>query len=370
MAGYDEQDIHFMKLALREARKGLGRTSPNPCVGAVVVKSGRLISKGYHHRAGTPHAEVNALERAGRAAKNATIYVTLEPCNHTGRTPPCTEKIISAGIRRVVVGMEDPNPLVNGGGNDYLASRGLEVVPGVIEKECHQLNRPFIKHVRTGLPWVIMKAGLSADGRIATRSGHSNWITGAESRQQVHRLRDRVDAILVGAGTALADDPSLTTRLPSGRGRDPLRVVLDSGLRLSAEARMFEQQSPAPTWVFCSEGADQLRKVELEKAGAIVKPVGVDPAGGLDLIAVLKELGSCGVTSLLVEGGGKIHASFLSQGLYDQANLFIAPLFIGGDGTAVVGDLGLNEVGQAKRFRTSKTRRFGEDVMIEGFFKE
>ena len=359
-----------MKLALREARKGLGRTSPNPCVGAVVIKSGRLIAKGYHRRAGTPHAEVNALDRAGRAAKGATLYVTLEPCNHTGRTPPCTEKILSAGIKRVVVGMEDPNPLVNGGGNDYLASRGLEVVSGVIEEECRQLNRPFIKHIKTGRPWVIMKAGLSVDGRIATRTGHSNWVTCAESRQHGHRLRDRVDAILVGVGTALADDPSLTTRLPSGRGRDPLRVVLDSKLRLPVGAGMLNQESRASTWVFCANGADQLRKTELDKAGAVVKPVGTCPDGGLDLLAVLKELGSYGVTSLLVEGGGMVHASFLRQGLYDQANLFIAPLFIGGDGMAAVGELMLDEVGQAKRFRTSKTRRFGDDVMIEGFFKE
>jgi diaminohydroxyphosphoribosylaminopyrimidine deaminase/5-amino-6-(5-phosphoribosylamino)uracil reductase len=369
MSDYDDHDLGFMRLALREARKGLGKTSPNPCVGAVVVKNGRLIAKGYHHQAGAPHAEVNALAMAGRDAKGATIYVTLEPCNHTGRTPPCTEKILAAGINRVVVGMNDPNPLVNGSGNVYLASQGVSVSSGLLADECRQLNRPFIKHVTTGLPWVTMKAGLSVDGRIATRTGHSSWVTGEDSRRHVHRLRNRVDAILVGSGTALSDDPSLTTRLPGRPGRDPLRVVLDSSLRISAQARMLQLESAAPTWIFCGAGADHVRRRQLLEAGAVVKMVDNDPAGGLDLPAVLKELGRADITSLLVEGGGQVHASFLKQNLYDQANLFIAPIFIGGDGISVVGELGFDQIGESKRFRPVKTRKFGDDIMIEGLFE-
>lgn len=369
MNNYDELDLGFMRLAIREARKGLGRTSPNPCVGAVVVKDGRLIAKGYHHQAGLPHAEVNALAKAGHKARGATIYVTLEPCNHTGKTPPCTETILAAGISRVVVGMNDPNPLVNGSGSAYLASRGVSVTSGLLDDECCQLNRPFIKHVTTGLPWVIMKAGLSVDGRIATRTGHSSWVTCDESRQQVHRLRNQVDAILIGSATALADDPSLTTRLPKRRGRDPLRVVLDSSLQLAPQARMLQLDSEAPTWIFCAPGADPTRQHQLAEAGAIVKTVKADPAGGLDLLEVLQELGRNNITSLLVEGGGKVHAAFLKQNLYDQANLFIAPLFLGGDGIPGVADLGLDKISEGKRFQLVKTKRFGTDTMFEGLFQ-
>ncbi len=369
MSDYDDLDLGFMRLAIKEARKGLGKTSPNPCVGAVVVKKGRLIGKGYHRRAGMPHAEVNALAMAGRDAHGATLYVTLEPCNHTGRTPPCTEKILAAGISRVVVGMKDPNPLVNGSGNDYLSSQGVSVAAGLLVDECRQLNRPFIKHVTTGLPWVIMKAGLSVDGRIATRTGQSSWVTCEDSRRHVHRLRNQVDAILIGSGTALADDPSLTTRLVGRPGRDPLRVVLDSSLQISAKARMIRLQSKASTWIFCGPGADPVRRRQLVEAGAVVKVVGNNPAGGLDLVAVLEELGRSQINSLLVEGGGKIHAAFLEQGLYDQVNLFIAPIFIGGEGIPVVAELGLDRIDEGKRFRMVKTRRFGSDVMIEGLFE-
>ncbi|MDF1577520.1 MAG: bifunctional diaminohydroxyphosphoribosylaminopyrimidine deaminase/5-amino-6-(5-phosphoribosylamino)uracil reductase RibD [Desulfobulbales bacterium] len=368
MTDYDDQDFRFMRLAIREARKGLGKTSPNPCVGAVVVKDGTLIAKGCHRKAGMPHAEVNALAMAGRDAKGATIYVTLEPCNHTGRTPPCTAKILAAGVRRVVTGMDDPNPLVSGGGNAYLADRGVSVTTGLLAEECRQLNRPFIKHVTTGLPWVIMKAGLSVDGRIATRSGHSNWVTCDDSRRYVHRLRDRVDAILVGSGTALADDPSLTARPAGGRGRDPLRVVLDSSLQLSARAKMLQLESEAPTWIFCGPDADVAKREELAAAGAVVKRVAKDPLGGLELTAVLRELGRAEITSLLVEGGGGIHAAFLRQGFYDAASLFIAPIFIGSEGVPVVGELAIDRIDQGKCFRVVRTRRLGCDVMIEGLF--
>lgn len=361
-----KDDRAWMRLAIREAKKGLGRTSPNPCVGAVVVKEGKLIATGYHHRAGAPHAEVNALAAAGGKARGATLYVTLEPCNHTGRTPPCTRAVLAAGIRRLVVGMADPNPLVAGGGAVFLADSGLEVVQGILERECRELNRPFLKHVTTGLPWVIMKAGISMDGRIAAAGGKNGWITGEESRRMVHRLRDRVDAILVGRGTALADDPSLTTRLATGRGRDPLRIVLDSKLSLPPSLRMLRQPSAAATWIFCGPGvaADKVRT--MTEAGAVVKTVPLNERGELDLKAVLGELGRAGLHSLLVEGGGRVHGAFLRAGLVDEVRIFVAPLFLGADGVPLLDDIGVEQVSLAPRFSTTRVRRLGQDVLIEG----
>ena len=359
-------DLDYMRLALREAKKGIGRTSPNPAVGAVVLKNGMVVGKGYHRKAGTPHAEVHALNAAGAKAKGATLYVTLEPCNHTGRTPPCTAAILASGIRRVVIGMADPDPRVAGGGAEYLASRGVSVVSGVLEAECRAINRPFIKHATTGLPWVIMKAGMSLDGRIATATGHSNWITGKASRHYVHRLRDRVDAILVGSGTALADDPSLTTRLPGGRGRDPLRVVLDTALRLPAMAKMLTQESAGRTMIFCGPQSAANKVKALAAAGALIRPVSLHPGGGLDLKLVLRQLGSEGITSVLVEGGGTVHGALLRAGLVDEVKMFVAPIFLGADGVPVADRLGVTVINAAPRLSEVRTRRFGDDVLIEG----
>lgn len=362
-----DPDSHFMKIALREARKGIGRTSPNPCVGAVVVKNGKLVSRGYHKKAGTPHAEIHALRAAGKQAENATIYVTLEPCNHTGRTPPCTRAIVASGIKRVVVGMIDPNPLVAGKGCDYLVEQGIEVKSHVLEQECREINYPFIKHITTGLPWVIMKAGCSLDGRIAAASGECSWITNEASRAEVHRIRNRVDAILVGVATAMSDDPSLTTRLKGRKGHDPLRVVLDSNLRLDPAAKMLCQQSEAQTWIFCSKNVDN-KKIRLENAGARVIPIKNQDAGGVNLKEVLRFLGKSQINSLLVEGGGRIHGAFMRAGLVDQVTLFLAPLFLGSDAVAVVDELAVQRVKESRRLVTRRTRRFGDDVMIEGIF--
>lgn len=354
-------------MALREAKKGVGRTSPNPAVGAVVVANGELVGKGYHRRAGTPHAEVHALRAAGKGARGATIYVTLEPCNHTGRTPPCTQAILDHGISRVVIGMADPNPHVPGGGAAFLAQAGLEVTSGLMAAECQAINLPFCKHIATGRPWVIMKGGISLDGRLAARSGESGWITNEQSRREVHRLRDRVDAILIGAGTALQDDPSLTCRLPRGKGRDPLRVVLDRSLRLPAAAKMLTQTSAAATWIFCGPDCNEERRRTLESAGAVVKPIALAADGQLDLNRLLETLGQANVTSVLVEGGGQVHASFLGQGLVDQVILFVAPIFIGGDGVPLLRGAGVASIPEAGRLRGVVTKRFGDDVMISGF---
>ncbi len=358
-----------MKQALHLAKKGMGRTSPNPLVGAVVVKNGKVIGQGYHKKAGTPHAEIHALRAAGTKAKGATIYVTLEPCNHTGKTPPCTKAILEAGIARVVVGMVDPNPLVAGSGCRFLESQGVEVAGDVLAAECRAINRPFIKHISTGLPWVIMKAGCSLDGRIAVADGRCAWITGEESRREVHRLRDRVDAILVGVDTVINDDPSLTTRLSGRKGQDPLRVVLDSGLRMSPRAVMLHQESEAQTWVFCRAGADKKKSQALQDAGAQVVEI-AEQGGRLRLQEVLLALGKEGHTSLLVEGGSAVHTSFLKEGLVDQVSLFMAPVFLGNESIPVVGDLAITDVAEGRRFHTSRVKRFGSDVLVEGFFSQ
>ncbi|OGQ94647.1 MAG: riboflavin biosynthesis protein RibD [Deltaproteobacteria bacterium RIFOXYD12_FULL_57_12] len=362
-------DTSYMRLALREACKGIGRTSPNPSVGAVVVRDGKVVGRGYHRKAGTPHAEVHALRAAGDAARGATLYVTLEPCNHTGRTPPCTGAILAAGISRVVIGMADPNPRVVGGGARFLAERGLEVVSGVLTAECCRINLPFIKYISTGRPWVMMKAGISLDGRIAAGPGQCTRITGAASRRQVHRLRDTVDAILVGIDTVLVDDPALTTRLPKGvrAPRDPLRVVLDSRLRLPTSAKLLNQDSVAPTWIFCGPGHDPARRKALVAAGAVIKEVPLTGAGGgLDLAAVLDELGRNQCTSLLVEGGGQVHGSFLAAGLVDQVFLFVAPVFLGDTGVPVVRCDAEHWQAALPTLTDIAVRRYGDDVLIEG----
>lgn len=363
-----KEDQAFMRLALREARKGVGRTSPNPLVGAVVILDGVVVGKGFHKKAGTPHAEVHALRDAGDLAKNATIYVTLEPCNHTGRTPPCTHRILESGIKRVVVGMVDPNPLVAGTGCTFLEENGVEVSGLVLEEECKAINRPFLKYITTGLPWVIMKAGCSLDGKLAASDGKCAWITGPESRREVHRIRDRVDAILIGIDTALNDDPSLTTRLDHKKGQDPTRVILDTHLRLTPQSKMLTLQSSVPTLVFCGTGADILKIDRLKKAGAQVYQVGLQD-GRLDLGHVLKKLGELQLNSVLVEGGCGIHTSFLQEGLVDQVSLFMAPLFLGQESIPVVGDLNITDVHQGKRFKLNRVKRFGDDVFVEGFFE-
>ncbi len=363
-------DRNYMRSALREAKKGIGKTSPNPCVGAVVVKNNKIVGKGHHKRAGTSHAEIHALKEAGKRAKDGTLYVTLEPCNHTGRTPPCTEAVLKAGISRVVIGMPDPNPGVAGGGAENLASKGVAVSSGILESECREINLPFIKHTATGLPWVIIKAGMSIDGRIAAGPGQSTSITGEYSLRRVHMLRNQADAILIGIGTALVDDPSLTTRLHHrrGPGNDPLRVVLDAELRLPESATMLQQESSAPTWIFCAQEADKRKRSKLEGAGAVIKTIPVSSKGTLDLKTVLTVLGQAHITTVLVEGGSKVHGSFLQANLADQILLFVAPAFLGDQGVPLVSFSGKKKIGLLSQLKIKSTRRYGEDVLIDGRF--
>jgi diaminohydroxyphosphoribosylaminopyrimidine deaminase/5-amino-6-(5-phosphoribosylamino)uracil reductase len=350
----------FMRAALREAGKGLGRTSPNPAVGAVLAKDGRVIARGHHARAGGPHAEVVALRAAGARARGADLYTTLEPCDHFGRTPPCSRAILDAGVRRVFVGSSDPNPLVNGRGVARLRAAGVPVVEAVLRDACDALNAHWFRYIRDRRPYVTLKAAVTLDGRIATRTGDARWVTGEEARRWVHRLRDRVDAVLVGAGTARADDPRLTTRLPRGRGRDPLRVVLDTELALPARLKLFHARSAAPTVV--AHASARTRRlgpgVELLRCRR--------GAGGVDLRDLLRRLAGRGVTHLLVEGGAHVAARFLEAGLVDRLAIFVAPKLAGADGVPLYAARGPARMADALRLEDVEVARLGDDVLVQG----
>jgi diaminohydroxyphosphoribosylaminopyrimidine deaminase / 5-amino-6-(5-phosphoribosylamino)uracil reductase len=357
----------YMKLALQLASRGAGLVSPNPMVGAVVVKAGEIVGRGYHRRVGAPHAEVEALRLAGERARGADLYVTLEPCNHQGRTPPCTQAILAAGVRRVIIATPDPNPLVTGGGAAFLTSQGLEVVSGVLEAEARRLNEAWLHWLQTGRPWVIAKAACSLDGKIATVTGESQWLTGAAARAFGHRLRHRVDAILVGINTALADDPQLTTRLPRGRGQDPIRVILDSRLRLPEQARMLHQESSAPTWVACTAAvpAEKIHLLSKHGAEVLVLP---EESGRVSVTALLDRLGKRQVQSVLVEGGAEILGSFFDQKLVQMFHFFYAPKFLGGrTAPGVLGGEGVSRLDGAHQARDLSTRRVGDDLLVSGY---
>lgn len=361
-------DRHYMSLALKEAARALGRTSPNPMVGAVVVKEGKIVSTGYHLRAGTPHAEAHALNEAGDRARGATLYVTLEPCCHHGRTGPCTEAVIKAGVTRVVVGMTDPNPLVSGKGIEQLREAGVEVVTGVLEEESRRLNEVFIKYITTRQPFVVAKAALSLDGKIATTSGKSKWITGPEARDYGHQLRDRYDAIMAGIGTVLSDDPSLTSRPHGRRGRDPVRIILDSCARTPLQARVLTQNSMAATIIAVSTAAPQDKIDELRRAGA--ETLVVNEGNRVDLVKLMKELARREITSILIEGGAGVHGSAFAAGIVDKVAWFIAPKIIGGrDAPGPVGGAGVDDPSEAPELEHVEIRHLGQDLCLEGYLK-
>jgi diaminohydroxyphosphoribosylaminopyrimidine deaminase/5-amino-6-(5-phosphoribosylamino)uracil reductase len=361
---------YYMGLALDEAKKALGRTSPNPAVGAIIVKEEKIVGRGYHKKAGTPHAEVNALVDAGASAEGATLYVTLEPCNHTGRTPPCTQAILNAKIAKVIIGMLDPNTQVAGGGADYLKAQGVEVWNGILEQQCRELNLPFIKHSTSGLPWMIMKAGLSLDGKITFSKGQGASLTGSESHRYVHQLRNRVDAILIGIETARIDNPSLTTRLEGVDDvKDPLRIILDSRLRLPINARMLSQETSAATWILCGEHASRKNEAMLVHAGAKVFRLPVDVNKQIDLSEMLRFLGEKQVTSVLVEGGAQVHGAFYRQALIDELLLFYAPFIIGDEGTPLVQGYSLVNRGEYPRLFNISSQLLGNDVLFRAFIQ-
>lgn len=360
-----------MKIALDLARKGQGYTSPNPMVGAVIVKNGEIVGRGFHQSAGTAHAEVIAIEDAGAAAENATLYVTLEPCNHTGRTPPCTKKIMEAGIKRVVVAMADPNPHVRGGGMRYLSARGVDITPGILEAEAQRLNEVFVKFIRTKHPFVILKCAATLDGQLASRTGDSKWVTGATARQYVHRLRHAVDAIMVGIGTVKMDNPRLTTRIDGEDGRDPVRIVLDTHLSIPETSKVIQQRSRADTLVVTGEVSSDPERVKkkafLEEAGVRVVEVAVTK-DGIDLEALMTFLGVRAITSILIEGGGQVIASSLAAGIVDKIAFFYAPKIYGGnDGVSICSGKGPARMRDALPVRDLTLQRFGDDILIEGY---
>ncbi|RJQ24928.1 MAG: bifunctional diaminohydroxyphosphoribosylaminopyrimidine deaminase/5-amino-6-(5-phosphoribosylamino)uracil reductase RibD [Peptococcaceae bacterium] len=355
-----------MQMTLDLAARARGRTSPNPMVGAVVVKDDQVIGRGYHARAGEPHAEALALRAAGEASRGATLYVNLEPCCHYGRTGPCAELVISAGVKRAVVAMKDPNPLVSGRGVERLSQAGLAVTVGVMATEAARLNEVFIKHITTELPFIIAKVAMSLDGKIAAHTGRSRWITGPAARSYGHQLRDRYDAIMVGVGTVLADDPSLTTRLPDSDGRDPVRVVLDSTARTPLGAKILAQRPAARTVIATTTGAPAGRLAALRQAGAQTLAAGDGPR--VDLKELMKELGRQGITSVLIEGGAEVHGSALAAGIVDKVVWFIAPRIIGGrTAPGPVGGAGVDEPGQAVLLEQVTVNRLDSDICIEGY---
>jgi len=357
-------DEHWMKRALRLAEKGKGRTSPNPMVGAVLVKNGKVIGEGYHIKAGADHAEIIALTKGGEKAEGTTLYLNLEPCIHYGRTPPCAPAVIEAKVKRVVIGMEDPNPLVRGRGLESLKKAGLDVEVGILEKECRRLNEAFCKYILKKEPFVILKVAATLDGKMATRERDSKWISGETSRQFVHRMRDQVDGVLVGVGTVLKDDPQLTTRIK--KGRDPYRIILDSRLRIPEEAKVIGN-SPSKAIIATTELAARDKIEKLEKRGVRILVLD-SKKGKVDLKHCLSKLGEMEIMSLMVEGGSQINGSFLDEGLIDKIFLFISPKLIGDrEALGIFGGHGKATLKEAIALNELRVRRIGEDILIEGY---
>ena len=356
-----------MREALRLAENARGRTSPNPLVGAVIVRENRIVAVGWHRQAGTEHAEIHALNMAKKLAVGATLYVTLEPCAHYGRTGPCVKAVIGAGIRRVVVAMEDPNPVVSGRGIAMLQDAGIDVRCGVLEEEARRQNEIFIKWVTTGMPFVWMKMAMSLDGRIATVDGESRWITGEAARRQGHAMRDEMDGILVGVGTVLADDPQLTTRWPV-EGHNPRRIVLDSRARTPLTAKLLHDQA-APTFIAVTEAEPEVRVKALRQTGAEILYCGKGPH--VDLPCLLAQLGKREICSLLIEGGSTVNFSFLVAGLADKVTAFLAPKFLGGR-TAVgaVGGEGFSHLTEAAALTDIQMEWLGDAVVLTGYVQK
>lgn len=354
-------DERFMRIAIGLARRGHGNVSPNPSVGCVLVREGRIVGRGWTQPGGRPHAETEALARAAEDARGATAYVTLEPCSHHGKTPPCARALIEAGVTRVVVGAADPDARVNGGGIAMLREAGVEVAVGVCEQACEDVAAGFLMRVRQGRPLITVKAATTLDGRIATRSGDSQWITGETARAAGHGLRARNDAILVGARTALADDPSLTCRLPGLEAHSPVRVVVDGREPLPETHALVRTAGELPTWAIVPESGDRDRRRVYEAAGLECISVPADTAGRPQLGAAMAALGERGVTRLLVEGGGRIVAAFLADDLVDRIVWFRAASVIGGDGIPVAEGFGLDALDGAPKFVKLSQRRAGPD---------
>jgi len=352
-----------MRAALALARRGLGNVWPNPAVGCVIVREERVVGRGWTRPGGRPHAETEALARAGEKARGATAYVTLEPCCHWGRTPPCADALIAAGLSRVVIALEDPDPRVAGGGLARLRAAGIAGEIGLGAAEAAEINAGFFQRVRLGRPLVTLKLATSLDGRIATASGESRWITGPAARERAHLLRATHDAILIGTDTVIADNPELTCRLPGLAQHSPVRVVIDRQLRIPLDAHLFAEVRAVPTWVLTLASADKARQKALGDAGVVVITAEPDQAGRIGPDTALGLLGERGLTRLLVEGGGRLAASLLRAGLVDRLVWLHAPLLLGGDGIPAVADLGLDRLAEAPAFERLTSETVGDDVL-------
>ncbi len=354
----------FMQAALNNAQRAVGRTRPNPNVGCVIVQGETIVGQGFTAPAGGPHAEIVALREAGSAARGADVYVTLEPCSHHGRTPPCVDALIAAGVGRVIVGMRDPNPLVDGQGLARLREAGIAVEIGMLGDACAEMNRGFTYFITQKLPWVVAKMAQSLDGRVSTRLGASRWITSEASRDYAHVLRDICDGILVGIGTVLADDPQLTTRRPGGR--DPVRIVLDTHARTPVTSKLakLSSTSGAPTWIMVGENADAGRVAALSDAGVRVERCAITD-GKLDLQQVARRLAALDIVTLLVEAGPRVLGGFVDARLVNEVVAFIAPRIIGGDGAkSTIGGLGAGELADALELEQVRVERAGIDVVV------
>jgi len=363
--------VNFMECALSLARLALGYTSPNPAVGAVIVRDGVVVGLGYTQMPGSKHAEIVALEQAGSRAKGATMFVTLEPCCHYGRTPPCTEAIIQAGISEVHAAMIDPNPLVNGKGIEALQAAGIRTFVGECEEKAREVNEGYIKFITTGLPFVIAKFAMSLDGKIATHTGDSKWISSDESRKFVHYLRHTVDAIMVGANTVLSDDPQLSARVCSGKGgktkRQPLRIIVDGKGRTPRAARIFGE--PGETILAVARPLDSRKADEFKRVGAEILEFDATE-GVIDLSELLAVLGKRQITSVLVEGGNKLFGYLFDQKLVDKVLAFVSPIIIGGErAKSAVGGTGVNRVSEALQLNRVRVTEFGSDVLISGYLR-
>ncbi|HLC65414.1 MAG TPA: bifunctional diaminohydroxyphosphoribosylaminopyrimidine deaminase/5-amino-6-(5-phosphoribosylamino)uracil reductase RibD [Candidatus Nanoarchaeia archaeon] len=349
----------YLEMALKLAEKGRHTVSPNPMVGSLVVKRGKIIGRGFHVRAGEDHAEVIALKQAGKRAKNSTLYVTLEPCSHWGRTPPCTEAIVKSGVSEVVIGMKDPNPLVNGFG--ILKSRGIKTRMGVLEEEARRMNEIYIKYIKTKKPFVILKVAASLDGKIATSTGNSKYITSKESRKYVHQLRSNVDAVLIGINTLIADNPKLDARLV--KGKDPIKIIVDSTLKIPLKGNIMKSPEKLIIATTSKAPKNKIKAIQNKGAKIIIAP---SKAGLVDLDFLMRELGKHEITSILIEGGNRVNSSALKEKIVDKILVFTAPRLIG-KGLDAFGDLGIKKLDNTINIREMSTRKIGNDILVEGY---
>lgn len=352
-----------MKRALRLAKRGLGKTSPNPMVGAVIVKNGRIVSEGYHRYYGGPHAEIEAIQRLRVSSEGSTLYVSLEPCCHYGKTPPCTEAIMKHQFKRIVVGAVDPNPKVNGKSIAILRGHGFLVTEGILHEECRSINEVYFKYIQTGIPFVTVKFAQTLDGRIATQTGHSQWISSERTLTLAHKMRGIHDAVVVGVDTVIMDNPRLTVR--RAKGRNPLRIIPDSRLRTPLSCCLVNDANPQNTLIATTSGASEEKIASFENRGIRVLVISQDEYGRVNLLELLKKLGEMGISSVMVEGGGQIITSLFRHRLADKLVVTISPKIIG-QGINWVGDLGLERMDEALTFSEYRFRRVGKDIVFEG----